>query len=252
MMGLFELEGFGESPSRKAKNLLEALDEDEKPSGLMGWLLGSVEGHDPRTLQITDVPGEYVAPDGKIVRSQPGLPQIYLQGIEQFHRGVNPRTGQPATSPYDRVDAVAGLVRDHALPGALASMWRDIALRPKYWNPATGQGPLSTKDVNSFRSGSYAEKRALAPFDLFRVHGGEADEIGSFFTRTPPTGPVQSIIDSALFGEWGNAADRVTRYRIPSDTKYFEGIAGPQGGLVGGGNQVYIPRVEIDPSWIVR
>jgi len=30
----------------------------------------------------------------------------------------------------------------------------------------------------------------------------------------------------------------------------YEGAAAAQGGLVGGGNQVYIPKV--DPSWVVK
>ena len=58
------------------------------------------------------------------------------------------------------------------------------------------------------------------------------------------------MIDSALDQNWGDTATRVVEARIPAGTKIYEGAASAQRGLVGGGNQVYVPK--IDPKWIVQ
>jgi len=64
---------------------------------------------------------------------------------------------------------------------------------------------------------------------------------------------VQSIIDSALNPEWGNTAVNVVKVEVPSGTKFFEGVAAQQGGLVGGGNQVLFPKdFKIDPAWVKK
>jgi hypothetical protein len=61
---------------------------------------------------------------------------------------------------------------------------------------------------------------------------------------------VQSIIDSALDPRWGNTAVNVTRIRVPPGIKIYEGAAASQGSLVGGGNQIFIPKVEA--NWILK
>lgn len=48
----------------------------------------------------------------------------------------------------------------------------------------------------------------------------------------------------------GNTAELQVTMRVPAGTTIFEGRAAPDFGELGGGNQVYIPRV--DPAWIVR
>ena len=85
---------------------------------------------------------------------------------------------------------------------------------------------------------------------LYRVYGGGAREIGPYWTRIEPSGPVQSIIDSALDPRWGNNATRVVRIDVPRGTTIYEGTAAAQRGLVGGGNQVFIQTVE--KAWIVK
>jgi hypothetical protein len=65
---------------------------------------------------------------------------------------------------------------------------------------------------------------------------------------------MQSQMDLALNPSWGNSATQVTRVTVPKGTVIFEGRAAPQvirdsagnqiGVLPGGGNQIYIPRVE--------
>jgi filamentous hemagglutinin len=113
------------------------------------------------------------------------------------------------------------------------------------------QGPLPKGIADTFRSGTYSEVVTQQPTTLYRVYGGTAQELGGYWTATKPAGPVQSIIDSALKPEWGNTATNVVKIEVPIGTKYFEGVAAPQGGLVGGGNQVLFPKdFKIDTSWI--
>lgn len=89
---------------------------------------------------------------------------------------------------------------------------------------------------------------------LYRVYGGQAGKLGSYWTRTRPSGPLQSQLDSALNPAWGNSASSIATIRVPSGTTIYEGTAASQpiaggGSLLGGGSQVYIPRV--DAAWLV-
>jgi filamentous hemagglutinin len=116
------------------------------------------------------------------------------------------------------------------------------------YNGLTGPGPLGEKVANTFRSGTYTEITTSQPTVLYRVYGGGAGQIGPYWTRTPPTGPVQSIIDSALARVWGNTATQVVTIEVPAGVNIYEGAAAAQGGLVGGGSQVFVPNVDL--SWI--
>ncbi len=110
-------------------------------------------------------------------------------------------------------------------------------------------GPLADDIANTFRSGSYTAKTVNKPTTLYRVISDTGNSTGSYWTRVKPKGPLQSVIDLALDQNWGNTAARVIKAKIPSGTKFYEGVAAAQRGLVGGGNQVYIPKVN--PNWIV-
>lgn len=118
------------------------------------------------------------------------------------------------------------------------------------WGPLNGPGPLGESVANTFRGGSYAETVLGQETTLYRAYGGRAVELGSYWTRTPPAGPLQSTIDSALNPAWGNTAQNVATITVPSGTTIYEGFAAPQGGLLGGGSQVYIPKVN--PNWLVH
>lgn len=110
-------------------------------------------------------------------------------------------------------------------------------------------GPLPGAIANTFRSGSYTAVTIEEATILYRVHGGTAGPLGGFWTRTRPTGPVQSVVDLALNPAWGGTAAELTTIAVPRGTTIYEGAAAAQGGLVGGGSQVFIPNV--DPSWVV-
>lgn len=112
------------------------------------------------------------------------------------------------------------------------------------------KGPLPENLANTFRSGTYSEVVLESDTTLYRVYGGSAGKLGTFWSRTAPSGPLQAQIDLALKPEWGNTAENVVKINVPAGTKIFEGIAASQGnGLLGGGNQVILQNV--DPSWVV-
>ncbi len=74
-------------------------------------------------------------------------------------------------------------------------------------------------------------------------------ELGGYWSKTQPNGPIQSIIDSALDQTWGNKATQWVSIDLPAGTTFYEGIAASQRGLVGGGNQVYL-TARVESSWI--
>jgi hypothetical protein len=126
----------------------------------------------------------------------------------------------------------------------------DAVTAVMHWSPLNGPGPLGERVAATFRGSSYTESVTSEVTTLYRVHGGNAGALGAYWTRTPPAGPLQSQIDSALLPQWGNTAQYVTRIQVPPGVTIFEGSAARQGGLVGGGSQVFIQHV--DPSWIVK
>ena len=118
----------------------------------------------------------------------------------------------------------------------------------------TNPGPLPSNVANTFRGGSYNATTLANDTLLYRVHGGSAGPIGSYWTRIAPSGPVQAQLDLALVPSWGNNASKMSIIRVPAGTTIFEGFAAPQasglgGQLLGGGNQVFIPHVN--PGWLV-
>ena len=165
-----------------------------------------------------------------------------------FHKEV------PQTFPYsNEEEANVGGVAQNAVGVAT------IGLTPKLPNsrvvntygPMNQQGPLPLSVANTFRSGTYVEIVTNKPLTLYRVYGGNASKLGSYWTTTKPSGPVQSIIDSALNPAWGNPATNVVKIEVPPNTRLYQGFAANQEGLVGGGVQVVFPKdVEIKTDWI--
>lgn len=118
------------------------------------------------------------------------------------------------------------------------------------YNGITGPGPLGADVASTFRSGSYLETVTSQETLLYRVYGGKAGPLSKYWTRTTPSGPLQATTDSALLPKWGNTAQSIATIRVPAGTTIYEGAAAGQGGLVGGGSQVVIPRVN--PRWLVQ
>jgi len=113
-------------------------------------------------------------------------------------------------------------------------------------------GPLPAEMASTFRGSSYSAITLSEPLTLHRVYGGSAGPIGSFWTRTKPSGPLQSQLDSALVPSWGNTANNVSTITVPRGNTIYDGFAASQptgvGTLLGGGSQVFVPRVS--PKWI--
>ncbi|MDO5539029.1 MAG: hypothetical protein Q4F83_02990 [Eubacteriales bacterium] len=132
-----------------------------------------------------------------------------------------------------------------------AGIAKDIKYSPV--NP----GPLKESVANSFNGATYTQKVLTEDTVMYRVHGGQAGEVGSYLSRTPQGGGLQSQLDLALNPSWGNTTENVSKVIVPKGTVIYEGIAAPQnifdsmgnviGTLPGGGNQIYIPKV--DSGW---
>jgi|GEM_PF-6168255 len=129
-----------------------------------------------------------------------------------FHKEV------PQTFPYsNEEEANVGGVAQNTVGVAT------IGLTPKLPNsrvvntygPMNQQGPLPLSVANTFRSGTYVEIVTNKPLTLYRVYGGNASKLGSYWATTKPSGPVQSIIDSALNPAWGNPATNVVKIEAP-------------------------------------
>jgi hypothetical protein len=169
---------------------------------------------------------------------------------------------QPLTAPASNAERLQNYLKaaSSAWDLAMAAAKPDEAKETKEaeplpanavrWGPATGAGPLGEQIAKTFRSASYSEYAVPQPITLYRAYGGEAGKFGSYWTRTPPAGPLQSQIDSALLPVWGNDANKVVQIRVPAGTKLFEGIAAAQGKFGGGGNQIFIQ--QIDPAWEIK
>lgn len=92
---------------------------------------------------------------------------------------------------------------------------------------------------------------------LYRVWGGDAGELGGYWTRTKPTSADQARSDLALLPNWGNTIEHVSMARLPEGITFFEGQAAPQPlngppQLAGEGNQVLFTTRDIQPDWLTE
>ena len=122
----------------------------------------------------------------------------------------------------------------------------DRCLRHGPLNP----GPLEPKVADTFRSSAYTSRKLGAPKEFWRVYSDPKRELGAYWTDVPPSGPLQSTIDSALHHTYKNAASKVVHIRVPAGTTIYEGVASSQGGgYLGGGSQVLLPKRP--RSWVI-
>lgn len=143
-------------------------------------------------------------------------------------------------------------------------------------NPINSNGIMKLPEsvVKSFRSSKFAKVVTTKTTKLYRVVNGDFDvtkaaesggllNLGSYWSRTPPLGPVQATLDAAIDQSFGNNALKVIEIEVPANFEFFEGIAGEInslsleatnaiGNLLGGGTQVYIPDFKVPSSWIKK
>ncbi len=117
--------------------------------------------------------------------------------------------------------------------------------------------------ADTFRSSSYYEVVTKQETKLYRVHnvGEDGQALGSYWSRTKPSGPLQAQLDSALDPSWGNKATAWVEIDAPAGTKFYEGAVSPTflessgsripvGSLYGGGSQVYFDGIKVPEAWI--
>jgi hypothetical protein len=177
-------------------------------------------------------------------------------GVGRLVRAL--RAGSAAQGAGVAGTAEAGAAAAAARGGTILTRYGDRLIRR--WTPIDEPGPLSSNLAwqNSFRSATYNEVELLQPTTLYRAYSDPARQLGPFWSRTMPSGPTQAILDDALLPSWGNRATSAVEIRVPPGTIVYEGPAGPQpvlpaeapSAMLGGGEQVLIPRV--DPAWVVR
>ncbi len=124
------------------------------------------------------------------------------------------------------------------------------------YSPINPCDKISQEVAGSFRGATFTEKVLTEDTIMYRISGGKAGEVGSYLSKTPQGGGLQSQLDLALNPSWGNTTENVTKVIIPKGTIIYEGVAAPQnilnslsntiGTLPGGGNRIYIPKVEVE------
>jgi len=110
-------------------------------------------------------------------------------------------------------------------------------------------GPLDSEVAKTFRSATYDAIELPQPVTLYRVYGGDASQLGTYWSATKPQGSLQAILDSALLPEWGNTVTRVVKIEVPAGTTIYRGVAAPQKSLPGGGSQIVLDA-KVEKSWI--
>jgi hypothetical protein len=168
-----------------------------------------------------------------------------IQLIDNFV-GYATRSEGSIPNPTGMIDDVVNKVDDLADDIGTVKGTSEIVAR---YNPIN-KDPLPDAVAKTFRSSTYSKVVTQQETTLYRVYGGKAGEIGGYWTRTKPQGPLQAVIDSALDQNWGNTATEMSTIIVPKGTTMYEGAAAAQRGLVGGGNQIFIESV--DPSWLVK
>ena len=122
------------------------------------------------------------------------------------------------------------------------------------YSPINPCNEISQEVAESFNGATFTKTTLTEDTVMYRVSGGKAGKVGSYVSRTPQGGGLQSQLDLALNPSWGNTTENITKVVVPKGTTIYEGVAAPQniydslgniiGVLPGGGNQVYIPKVE--------
>ncbi len=234
---LLRLEGAAGAASEEVQGIIElgSLVLDPMKAVGLAQNMGQAIAHWDQTMaaiqrQVDDTANTYWESRLGLINPEDAYRK---EGAFFFHVASNLTGGWVVKGAGKTVAKLAGKVDD---VGSLAGK----TLRR--WSPIDGPGPLGNEVAATFRGATYTESLTSEATTLYRSWGGSADEFGSYWTRSAPTGPLQTQIDSALLPQWGNNAQNVTQIRVPPGTTIYEGFAAPQGGLVGGGNQVYLPR----------
>lgn len=154
-----------------------------------------------------------------------------------------------SASPVDELADCALSTTRSELAGSAEGAGENI------YSPVNPHPTLPKYVQNSFSGGTFTEKVLTEDATFYRVYSDVVNKVGSYMSRTPQYGGMQSQLDLALNPDWGNTATYVTKVTVPKGTVIYEGTAAPQvinggaGVLNGGGNQVFIPKGELNSLW---
>ena len=110
------------------------------------------------------------------------------------------------------------------------------------YSPVNSCDKIKQEVVESFRSATFTEKVLTEDTIMYRVSGGKAGKVGSYVSKTPQGGGLQSQLDLALNPSWGNTTENVTKVIVPKGTVIYEGVAAPQNILDSMGNTVPVTQ----------
>lgn len=105
---------------------------------------------------------------------------------------------------------------------------------------ATGGVTFSLQIYNSFLNGQVNVVELEEDLPVVRYYGGQAAQVGRYWTTQLFDSAVSATEELALNPSFGNTADRVVTGVIPKGTQILTGYAAAQGGLPGGGVQVFL------------
>ena len=146
--------------------------------------------------------------------------KAWLENNPRFHAHFTPTSG----SWLNLVEVWFGIIDTQAIRRGIFTSAKDLSARIRQlitgWNATNtpSSGPNAGADPHESQPQNEPQKR----------------DIGPYWTRTDPSRPVQSIVDSALDQTWGKKAMRWVQIKSPAVTKFHEGVAAPQGVLLAG------------------
>jgi RHS repeat-associated protein len=103
--------------------------------------------------------------------------------------------------------------------------------------------------ASTFTDGAYTQVTTSDATTLYRVYGGESQQLGQYWTTTLPASSGEATQTLALNPAWGNTAEQWVSIEVPSGTTLYQGTAAAQGTLPGGASQVFI-NGPVSPGWI--
>lgn len=165
---------------------------------------------------------------------------VGLSGMGDAYAGF----GSVLARSAEKKIAVAGVAARTRHGDRLVKRWNQHFCAPK---PC----PLDNKTASTFTGHSYDEVVLEKDTILYRsYHAPAAQPDGQWLKRGTNAKGTSAIIGNAIPPRFGNYADEMVKIRVPKGQTIYEGKSAPQGGLVGGDNQIFLEHV--DTSWIVR
>jgi len=101
-----------------------------------------------------------------------------------------------------------------------------------------------------FEGSEYSLVTVQEPITVYRVHGGNSQEIGRWWSRDLSPTSQEAVEELAIKPEW-NSAEQWVEAQLPAGTTFYEGRAASQGDLEGGGDQIYLPDASMVQERIV-